>query len=127
MMGLTAELAADMWELEQEISESGILSEDMLDTLDQELAELERSLKCPLVDSFYAGKTSHLDEEEMNAWTEWFLKLNNGEGGIWSELSDRMQALYDAEECYSYDCYRLAVEQEGVARACEEEHYQRVA
>ena len=127
MMGLTAELAADMWELEQEISESEILPKDMLDTLDQELAELERSLKCPLVDSFYAGKTSHLDEEEMNAWTEWFLKLNNGEGGIWSELSDRMQALYDAEECYSYDCYRLAVEQEGVARACEEEHYQRVA
>ena len=126
-MGFTAELAADIWERQQEISESQISSTDMPDALDQELAELERSLKCPLVDSFYAGKTSHLDEEEMNAWTEWFLKLNNGEGGIWSELSDRMQALYDAEECYSYDCYRLAVEQEGVARAYEKERYEKFA
>ena len=126
-MGLTAELAADMWELEQEISESGILSEDMLDTLDQELAELERSLKCPLVNSFYADKTSHLEEEEADAWAEWYAKLNNGDGGIWSELSDRMQALYDAEECYAYDCYRLHTEQGDAARAHEEERYQELA
>lgn len=126
-MEFTAELVAETWELEQEISESEILPKDMLDTLDQELAELERSLKCPLVNSFYADKTSHLEEEEADAWAEWYAKLNNGDGGIWSELSDRMEALYDAEECYAYDCYRLAVEQEGITRVYEEERYQRLA
>jgi len=128
-LGFTAEFSADMWERQQEISESQISSTDMPDALDQELAALERSLGRTFVDSFHAGQTSHLDEEEANAWNQWFRQLNNGDGGIWSELSDRMQALYDAEECYSYDCYRLVVEKEDIARAYvdEEEHYQRVA
>jgi len=115
-MGLTAELAADMWELEQEISESGILSEDMPDSLDQELAVLERSLNCPFVDFFYADKTDHLEKEQADAWNQWFSRLNNGDGDAWSELSDRMEALYDAEECYFYDLYRLAIEKENIAR-----------
>jgi GAF domain-containing protein len=126
-MGFTAELAADVWAREQEIAESQILSEDMPDTLDQELAALERVLGCTFVDFFYAHKTSHLVEEEAKAWNEWFATLNNGEGGIWSELSDRIQALYDAEECHAYDCYRLAVEREDLARVYEEEGYQKLA
>jgi len=126
-MGFTAELAADVWAREQEIAESQILSEDMPDTLDQELAALERVLRCTFVDFFYAHKTSHLVEEEAKAWNEWFATLNNGEGGIWSNLSDRMEALYDAEECYFYDCYRLAVEQGDAARAHEEEDHQEFA
>lgn len=124
-MGFTAELAAETWELEQEISESGILPEDMSDTLDRELTAPERVLDCTFVDSFYAGKTSHLFEEEANAWNQWFRQLNNGDGGIWSELSDRMEALYDAEECYFYDCYRLAVESADIASAHEEEDHQK--
>lgn len=107
--------------------ESGILPEDMSYTLDQELAALERSLGQSFVDFFYADKTSHLVEEEANAWNQWFRQLNNGEGGIWSDLSDRMEALYDAEECYFYDCYRLAVESAGIARADEEEDHQKFA
>ena len=126
-MGFTAELAAETWELEQGISESEILPKDMPDTLDRELAALEHVLGCPFVDSFYAGKTSHLVEEEANAWNQWFRQLNNGDGGIWSELSDRIQALHDAEECYFYDCYRLAVEQGDAARAHEEEDHQKFA
>jgi len=93
----------------------------MPDALDQELAALERSLGRSFVDSFYAGKTSHLVEEEANAWNQWFRQLNNGDGGIWSELSDRMQALYDVEEYYSYDCYRLVVEKEDIVRAYADE------
>jgi hypothetical protein len=126
-MGLTAELAADIWTREREISESQILPTDMPDALDQELAALERSLGGSFVDSFYAGKTTHLVEEEAKAWNEWFATLNNGEGGIWSELSDRMEALYDAEERYFYDCYRLAVEQGDAAHAHEEEDHQELA
>jgi len=126
-VGCTAELAADVWAKEQEISESGILPEDMPDALDQELAALEHSLGCSYIDSFYAGKASHLVEEEAKAWNQWFATLNNGDGGIWSELSDRMQALYDAEECYAYDCYRLHTEQGDAARAHEEERYQELA
>jgi hypothetical protein len=122
-MGFTAELAADVWGERKETLESGILPEDMPDTLDRELAALERVLGCTFVDFFYAGKTKHLVEEEAKAWNEWFATLNNGEGGIWSNLSDRMEALYDAEECYFYDCYRLAVEQGDAARAHGEEHH----
>jgi len=120
-LGFTAEFSADMWERQQEILESGVTSEDMPDALDQELAALERVLGCTFVDSFYAGKTSHLVEEEANAWNQWFRQLNNGDGGIWSELSDRMQALYDVEEYYSYDCYRLVVEKEDIVRAYADE------
>ena len=127
MMGFTAELAADTWELDQETLESEILPEDMPDALDRELAALERVLDCTFVDFFYADMMSHLVEEEANAWNQWFRQLNNGDGGIWSELSDRMEALYDAEECYFYDCYRLAVEQEGITRVYEEEGYQKLA
>lgn len=126
-MGCTAELAADVWAREQEIAESQILSEDMPDALDQELAALEHSLGCSFIDSFYAGKASHLVEEEAKAWNQWFLKLNNGDGGVWSELSDRIEALYDAEECYFYDCYRLAVEVGDATRAPEEENHQELA
>lgn len=122
-MGFTAELAANAWERRQATLESGILPEDMPDTLDRELAALERVLGCTFVDSFYAGKMSHLVEEEANAWNQWFKQLNNGDGGVWSELSDRMEALYHVEECYFYDCYRLAVEQGDAARAHGEEHH----
>ena len=126
-MGCTAELAADMWERQQEILESGVTSEDMPDGLDQEMAALERSLGCTFVDFFYASQTRHQDEEEVKAWNQWFQELNEGEGGISSELSDRMEALYHAEECYAYDCYRLRFEQEDAARADEEERYQKLA
>jgi hypothetical protein len=123
-MSITAELAADIWEREQEVAASEVLQEDMSNALDQELAILERSLGRTFVDSFYAGKTSCLDNEEADAWTEWYVKLNNGDGGVWSELPDRMQALYDAEECYFYDCYRLAVERKDISPSCEGEHHQ---
>lgn len=126
-MGCTAELAAGVWAREQEIAESQILSEDMPDALDQELAALECSLGGLFVDSFYAGKTAHLVEEEAKAWNEWFATLNNGEGGIWSNLSDRMEALYDAEERYFYDCYRLRIEKDGITRAHGEERHQKLA
>ncbi|RIE17701.1 hypothetical protein SMC1_00515 [Candidatus Cryosericum septentrionale] len=126
-MGFTAELATEIWERQQVILESGVTSEDMPDVLDRELAALERSLGRSFVDSFYAGKMSHLVEEEANAWNQWFRQLNNGDAGVWSELSDRMQALYDAEECYFYDCYRLAVEQGDAARAHGEERHQKFA
>jgi len=125
-MGWMAELAADIWAREQEVSESQILPTDMPDALDQELAALERSLGGSFVDSFYAGKTSHLVEEQANAWNQWFRQLNNGDGGVWSELSDRIQALYDAEERHAYDCYLLRIEQEGIARPHEEEPYQKL-
>lgn len=115
-MGLTAEPAANIWKRQQETMASGTFPEAMSDALDQELAVLEGSLNCLFVDWFYADKTNHLEEEEAKAWTQWFKQLNNGDGGVWSELSDRMQALYDAEECYSYDCYRLRVEKENVAQ-----------
>jgi len=129
MMGFTAEVAADMWERQQETLEWEITPKDMADALDREIAALERPLDCPFVDSFYADKTNHLDEEETDAWNQWFATLNNGDGGVWSELSDRMEELYRAEECYAYDCYRLCLEREGVGRAYadEEEHYQRLA
>jgi hypothetical protein len=126
-MGCTAELAADVLAREQETLESQILSEDMPDALDRELAALECSLGGSFVDSFYAHKTSHLVEEEANAWNQWFRQLNNGDGGIWSELSDRMEALYDAEECYFYDCYRLRIEKDGIACAHGEERHQKFA
>ena len=126
-MGCIAELAAGVWAREQETLESQILSEDMPDTLDRELAALERSLGGSFVDSFYAAKTTHLDKEEAKAWNEWFATLNNGEGGIWSNLSDRMEALYDAEECYAYDCYRLRIEKDGITRAHQEERHQKFA
>lgn len=126
-MGFTAEVATEIWERQQVILESGVTSEDMPDALDQELAALERSLGRSFVDSFYAAKTSHLVEEEANAWNQWFRQLNNGEGGIWSNLSDRMEALYDAEECYAYDCYRLRIEKDGITRAHGEERHQKLA
>jgi len=126
-MGCTAELAAGVWAREQEIAESQILSEDMPDALDRELVALEHILGCPFVDFFYAGKTSHLVGEEAKAWNEWFATLNNGEGGIWSNLSDRMEALYDAEERYFYDCYRLRIEKDGIACAHGEERHQKFA
>ncbi|MHB8107479.1 MAG: hypothetical protein ACYDH4_08665 [Candidatus Cryosericum sp.] len=126
-MGWMAELAADAWERERKIAESQILPTDMPDSLDQELTALEHSLGCSFIDSFYAGKASHLVEEEAKAWNQWFLKLNNGDGGVWSELSDRMEALYDAEECYFYDCYRLSIEKDGIACAHGEERHQKFA
>jgi hypothetical protein len=126
-MGCTAELAAEIWERQQEILESGVTSEDMPGALDQELAALERSLGSSFVDWFDSLKTGHLPEEETDAWNQWFRQLNNGDGGIWSELSDRMEALYDAEECYAYNCYRLALEQEAATRANEGERYQKSA
>lgn len=126
-MGCTAELATEIWERQQVILESGVTSEDMPDALDRELAALERSLGGSFVDFFYAGKTSHLVEEEANAWNQWFRQLNNGEGGICSNLSDRMEALYDAEERYFYDCYRLRIEKDGITRAHGEERHQKLA
>jgi len=125
-MGCTAELAADVWAREQETLESQILSEDMPDALDRELAALEYVLGCPFVDFFYAGKTSHLVEEEAKAWNEWFATLNNGEGGIWSNLSDRMEEVYLAEECYAYDCYRLRIEKDGITHVHGEERHQKL-
>lgn len=126
-MGWMAELAADAWERERKIAESQIRPTDMPDSLDQELTALEHSLGCSFIDSFYAGKASHLVEEEAKAWNQWFLKLNNGDGGVWSELSDRMEALYDAEECYFHDCYRLSIEKHGIACAHGEERHQKPA
>lgn len=126
-MGFTAELAAEIWERQQVILESGVTSEDMPDALDQELAAVERVLGCRFVDFFYASQTRHQDEEEAKAWNQWFATLNSGDGGVWSELSDRMEALYDAEECYAYDCYRLRIEKDGIARANEGERYQKSA
>lgn len=111
-MGCTAELAADIWERRQEILESGIGPEDMPDSLDLELAELEYSLGCPFVDFFDRGKREQQQAEEAQAWNQWFTTLNSGDGGVWSELSDRMQALYDAEECYFYDLCRVSCLQE---------------
>ena len=126
-MGFTAELAADVWGERQETLESGILPEDMPDALDQELAALEHVLGFTFVDSFYARKTTHMVEEEAKAWNEWFATLNNGEGGIWSNLSDRMEEVYHAEECYAYDCYRLRIEKDGITRAHGEERHQKLA
>jgi hypothetical protein len=69
-MGCTAEFAADIWERRQEIIESGIGPEDMPDSLDQELAELEHSLGCPFVEFHDRGKREQQQAEEAQAWNQ---------------------------------------------------------
>jgi len=124
-MGFTAELAADIVEEQQLLTDDQVTPEDMSDLLDLEVNAMERQLGC----SISEWKLRNDEQRLLNCY---YVDVDDDDGEGGGELEEFLSETHEnrlAAEEASYDRYLASAYEAEVATAYadEEAHYQGIA